>query len=502
MSRGAAQHRRRAFAQGFERSPVDGQLVAQLHGLGVRLVELGQFGAGGVDLLLRPHQALVLHRCALGQTVDLRQLFAQRIELALLARQLAGLGHQDGKGLGERVGPLLHRRQRIVLCQYALHACFRFTHCQRQRLEALVEGVDLVLLHRQAFQGRLQVLRQRQALRFEPRRFAQERLARRVARGQFLRRGLRQLLHASQRFFGALHLLVAGGQLGDLRIHGPHHLVQAGGLDDRVLDRVLLGLERLGLVRHVLGERVERRQPLLGAHAQFLQLRERLELGLHLTHGLRCGGRVGARVVRAFANIVDLLLELGLRRTQRFEFALQRGDAGDGLSHFCRGVLQLRAQFAEVLPLVAQSVQRGVRLGCLRSHRVHHQPVLLQFAIGGCQCLGYALGLGHLVEHLAHALLELVKALCALVESGRRDGELLDLLRHAVGLLSQRIERLARARDLGRCATHLRQQCTECGALAARLVDQRAQIVMNLLAVSAVLENGVQHRAPPPGRQN
>ena len=64
-------------------------------------------------------------------------------------------------------------------------------------------------------------------------------------------------------------------QLADLDVHRPDHLVDAVGLHDGMFDGLLLAFERLGLVRDVLGERVQRRQPLLGALAQLVEPRER-----------------------------------------------------------------------------------------------------------------------------------------------------------------------------------------------------------------------------------
>ena len=82
----------------------------------------------------------------------------------------------------------------------------------------------------------------------------------------------RQLLGARERVVGARDLLHAFVQLAICDVHRPDHLVDAVGLHDGVLDRLLLALERLGFVRDVLGQRVERRQPLFGALAQLVEL--------------------------------------------------------------------------------------------------------------------------------------------------------------------------------------------------------------------------------------
>ena len=106
---------------------------------------------------------------------------------------------------------------------------------------------------------------------------------------------LRELLDPADRLFGLRGLLHALVQLRDLHVHRPHHLVDAVGLDDGVLDRLLLAFERLRLVRHVFGEGIERRQPLLGALAELVELRERAELLFHVLNRRHRRVRVLAR---------------------------------------------------------------------------------------------------------------------------------------------------------------------------------------------------------------
>ena len=130
-----------------------------------------------------------------------------------------------------------------------------------------------------------------------------------------LARGLgRELLHAREVLFGARDLLVAFVQLRDLRVHRPHQLVQAVGFDDGVVDRVLLALERLGLVRDVLGQRVERREPLLGVLAELVQLRERAHALFDVLHRFHRGAAVFARLARHLADAGVVLAEDRRRR--------------------------------------------------------------------------------------------------------------------------------------------------------------------------------------------
>ena len=105
------------------------------------------------------------------------------------------------------------------------------------------------------------------ALLLESRHVARE-LVFRFRRVIELTRGVAdELFHARQHFFGARDLLGAFIELGDLRVHGPHHLIQAVRLDDSVVDGVLLAFERLRFMRDVFSQRVEGRQAFFGVLA-------------------------------------------------------------------------------------------------------------------------------------------------------------------------------------------------------------------------------------------
>ena len=125
----------------------------------------------------------------------------------------------------------------------------------------------------------------------------------------------------SSAFRRLLHALV---QLADLHVHRPDHLVHAVGLDDGVLDGLLLAFERLGFVRDVLGERVERREPLFGALAQLVEPRQRSELVLDLLDRRHRRGRVFARFARGLADLGVVLRERRRRRADLIELALER----------------------------------------------------------------------------------------------------------------------------------------------------------------------------------
>ena len=63
-----------------------------------------------------------------------------------------------------------------------------------------------------------------------------------------------------------------------------------------MLDRLLLGFKRFGFVRDVLGEGIDRAEPLLGALAQLVELGERAELLLDLFDSGHRRRRVLARL--------------------------------------------------------------------------------------------------------------------------------------------------------------------------------------------------------------
>ena len=284
--RRAAEQRGRALAERFERRAIGRQLVAQLRRFGVRLVELANLVAQQVEILPRLLERLVLGDGAAADLVDLRQALAERLEHALLAPHLVGLRHQGLEVLAHHVGLGVHGRQQLVFREHAVHARFRFGDAGRQAAQPVIEGVEFLLVDRQPLDRRAEVLGEHAAFLVEPRVLARELLARRRGRRQLGMRFFGQLLHARHRVFRARHLLAALVELGDLHVHRPHHFVEAVGLDDGALDGVLLGLERLGLLRDVFGQGVERRETLFRVLAELLELHQRPELLLDFLHRL------------------------------------------------------------------------------------------------------------------------------------------------------------------------------------------------------------------------
>lgn len=85
-------------------------------------------------------------------------------------------------------------------------------------------------------------------------------------------------------------------QLADLNVHIPDQLVDTIGFDDGAVDDVFLAVEHSGLLVDVLGQCIERNEPLLGFLAQFLELHEPCELVLHFLDRFHGGVRILARV--------------------------------------------------------------------------------------------------------------------------------------------------------------------------------------------------------------
>ncbi len=91
-------------------------------------------------------------------------------------------------------------------------------------------------------------------------------------------RGVELVLNLFSELFGVAQYLLRAGdltvsflQLSDLRFHRPHHLVEPAGLGRGVIDGHALGFERLHLDGHVLAQRIQRLEPLLGRRRELVE---------------------------------------------------------------------------------------------------------------------------------------------------------------------------------------------------------------------------------------
>src|SRR5205814_450803 len=474
-------HRRQPLAEPLEPHAIGGELLADLRRLGVRGVEVLDVLAQQVEILPALAQRVHLPRCLLREVVDLAETVVQRVERQLLLRQLLALREQRLEALGEAVDLLRELDEALVLRGEPVHARLGVAHAALQRPHPLVERLELLLLEAERVYVRADRLEEDVGVLLQLRRLVvgflphpRRRLELRVGLG-------RELFGARQRVVGARHLLHAFVQLRDLDVHRPDHLVDAIRLHDRVLDGLLLAVERLRLVRDVLGERVERREPLLGVLAQLVQPRERTELRLDFLHRRHRGGRVFTRLAR---DLADLRVILGERRralADVIELALERARLREGLLHLAVGLLQLAAELVERRSLLLLRFERRLRAERLRREVLHRLAVLLQLAVRPERLLRRLLRLpGRLLQPF-DAPIDLLELAGPLVE--RRE-PLRDLVEHrgdAARLLGHLLERLPERRELRAAGGQRGQHGADGAALLARGRNQPFQLVALLL---------------------
>ena len=129
-----------------------------------------------------------------------------------------------------------------------------------------------------------------------------------------------------------------------------------------MVDRVLLALERLGLVRDVLGQRVERREPLFGVLAELVQLCERAHALLDVLDRFHRRAAVFARFARHLADAGVVLAEDRGGGAHLLELGLQRAGGIERLLEIALRLPQLRSQIFERRALLLQRVEAGLRL--------------------------------------------------------------------------------------------------------------------------------------------
>src|SRR5262249_41244705 len=291
------------------------------------------------------------------------------------------------------------------------------------------------------------------------------------------------------------HALV---ELCDLHVHRPDHLVHAVGLNDGMFDGVLLAFERLRLVRHVLGERVQSGQTLLGALAQLVEPRERPELRLDFLNRRHRGRRVLARLARRLADLRVVLRERRRDRADLIEIGLERAGAAERLLHFGLGLLQLTAQLLERRALFLQRVERGLRAERLRRQVLDRFAMLLQLAVGSERLARRLLRLLGLLLERIDPRVDLLELARAIVERREPSSDVAEPRRHAGRLLRDLLERLAERGQLRAARGERRQHRADGAALLASRRNQRFELVglllneLGLAATSDVLE-GVQH---------
>ena len=291
------------------------------------------------------------------------------------------------------------------------------------------------------------LVHQRAAVLFEPARFTRQVVAR--LRDRF-DRGIGLLHHgldSADRLLAAPRVFQAFVQPVDLDVHVPDHLVETVGFDDRALDRMLLALERLGLLGDMLGERVEAGEFLLRRLAQLLELHQRAEFLLDLLDGLRGGDRILARFPGHVAQPGAVLVELTGGAAYLIELGSDRCGLLDGGLDVQLRVAQLLPQILERGALPLERFDAGAGLDRLRRQLLHRLPVILQLAVRREQLLGRPLCLRRRIEQHLDAHVDLRKrsdpfleALDALIDLRNPPGG-------GVGLCVHLVERLAHLRQ-------------------------------------------------------
>ena len=190
-----------------------------------------------------------------------------------------------------------------------------------------------------------------------------------------------QLLEPRERLFGRCRTPHPFAQLGDLLLHRPDHFLHAVGLDEGVLNGLLLAFDRFGLERDALGEGVERDQALIGVLPQRLELRERPKLLLRLPDRGHRGGRVFARRPRGFADPGPLFRQSAGHPAKLLELVVERAGALHRLLELGLRRAQLASQILERRVLIFESAKTRMRLPRLNRELVDRLPMLPRLAI-------------------------------------------------------------------------------------------------------------------------
>ena len=299
---GARRQRGHPIAECLERDPIAAELVTQLRDVRVRLVEVLHFLAQDVEVGAALTQRVQLPRGLLGEIVHLSEALVQRLERELFLGQLVGLGEQRIDPLGQQVEFWRQLQQILVLRAKRFHARLGVADRGLQRADPLVEGFEFSLADGQGIHLPAHRVPQGDGFLDELVGIALDLLLRLGGQLELGACVLGDFLDAPDRFFRPGRLLHPLVDLADLHVHGPDDFVHAIGLNDGVLDSLLLALDRLALARDVLGECVERAEALFDPAAQLLQLAQGVQLRLDLFHHRDRGGRVIARLTGCVAD--------------------------------------------------------------------------------------------------------------------------------------------------------------------------------------------------------
>ncbi len=270
-----------------------------------------------------------------------------------------------------------------------------------------------------------------------------------------------------------------------------------------MLDRLLLALERLGLVSHVFGQRVQRRETLFGALAQFVEARQRAQFVFDLFHGRHGRGHVLAGFARALADLGEVLGKCGGQRAHLIEFALECRRLPDRLLDVGIGLLQLGPEFFECGPLLFQRLERRLGAKRLRRQVLYRLTMLLQFAVRTDGFLGGLFRLAGRVFQLLDALVDFRQLLRPVVERGQALGDLVKLCGDTRGLLGHLLERFSEWQQLGALGGQRAHHRADGAPLFPgrdnQLLEAFGLLLRGLAFAAGDILEGVQHVRTAPG---
>ena len=309
--------------EAFERRSVRPHLVTQLYGLGVRLVEVLEVAPQALEIVPRLLHAFELRRRLLRQRLDLRQPLADRLQIHLLGGELLRPGQQSLELLAQTIDARAERRQVPLAGAQRLETALGLTHRRLQHTHPLLIDLEALLLLPDPIERGAHLIHQRPPVLLESRGLAGHLVPH---LGSALRLGgrvLDELLDARHRLLAAGCFLEPFMQLADLHVHRPDHLVEPVRLHRGPVDRVFLALQRFGLLRDMLGQRVERGELVLGRLAPMLELHQRAEPALDVLHRVRHRGGVLARRSGRVPQLRVVLAELSRGATHLLDRATQ-----------------------------------------------------------------------------------------------------------------------------------------------------------------------------------
>jgi hypothetical protein len=367
--------------------------------------------------------------------------------------------------------------------------CFKLTFGGAESLvqvsDALLVGLEALALNREPLELCAHCLNLLCAVLLDSCRLTRELIASRRCGIELVLDLFGKLFGLPQHYFRAGDLTVTFLQLSDLRFHRPDHLVQPAGFGCGVVDGDALRVERLRLDAHVLGQRVQRLEPLFSRGRQLMERSERCDLRLDLFDRPGDDGRVVEHLIRRPGDGRLILRQRRGLAAQLLDLPFEGGALIDGAAQIGVGPLQFVVRVGHELTLNPQRFDRRPSLPILACELLHRLPVPLELPPRiGHEC-GSLLGLPHDVRHLLDLCADHLEAGDPLVEIRDARGDRRQLLGRVNRLVPDVLDR---GRNLGKpaaAAVELLEQSVERITLVTSGDDNRIQFVGALLRLGA-----------------